>query len=390
MPSPPRPDDCVVSPSASSRPVESAHALPNTAPATSGTPARLPRASSFTALTQEVHDLGLLQRRYDYYWAKLFSAVLVLAMWVATFVAVGDSWWQLGMAVALAVIMTQIAFLGHDAAHRQIFRSASWNDWTSLIVANLMVGISYGWWQHKHTRHHATPNKHGSDPDIAAGALALTPDAMARVRTPLARWVVSHQGWYFFPLTVLEGLSLHWDGIRRVSSGAGLRRRWVEALFLATRLGGFCALVFHILPPGKAAAFLALQVGIFGFYLGCAFAPNHIGMPLVPATLKLDFLRRQVLVSRNITGGPVISVLMGGLNYQIEHHLFPSAARPHLRRLQPLVAAYCAAEGIPYTQTSLWSAYRQVIEHLNRVGVRGNDPFLCPLVATRRAITPSP
>jgi fatty acid desaturase len=171
--------------------VQSAHALPNTAPATSGTPARLPRASSFTALTQEVHDLGLLRRRYDYYWAKLLGAVLVLVMWVATFVRVGDSWWQLGTALALAVIMTQIAFLGHDAAHRQIFRSASWNDWTSLVVANLMVGISYGWWQHKHTRHHATPNKHGSDPDIAAGALALTPDAMARIRTPLARWVVS-------------------------------------------------------------------------------------------------------------------------------------------------------------------------------------------------------
>ena len=120
--------------------------------------------------------------------------------------------------------------------------------------------------------------------------------------------------------------------------------------------------------------------------MGSSFAPNHIGMPLVSPKLKLDFLRRQVLMSRNITGGPLVSIFMGGLNYQVEHHLFPSMARPHLRRIQPLVAAYCAAEGVPYVQTSLWSAYRTVITYLNNVGLKGKDPFLCPLVAQRRAL----
>jgi fatty acid desaturase len=108
-------------------------------------------------------------------------------------------------------------------------------------------------------------------------------------------------------------------------------------------------LVFLVLPPGKAVAFLALQLAVFGLYMGSSFAPNHIGMPLVSAKLKLDFLRRQVLMSRNISGGPLMSTFMGGLNYQIEHHLFPSMARPYLRKAQPLVAAYCAAQGVPYT-----------------------------------------
>ncbi len=345
-----------------------------------------PAGSSFTALTRAVHDLGLMRRRYGYYWAKLIGAALILAAWVAAFVLIGDSWWQLASAGILAVVVTQIAFLGHDAAHRQMFKSGKWNDWVSLIVANLLVGISYGWWQSKHTRHHANPNKDGADPDIALTALAFTPERAVRHKSRAMRWLVAHQGWYFFPLLLLEGLSLHSDGVRRVLARGPMKRRWIELTFLTVRLGGLVALVFWVLPPGKAVAVLAVQLAVFGFYMGSSFAPNHIGMPLVSPKLKLDFLRRQVLMSRNITGGLPMSLLMGGLNYQIEHHLFPSMARPHLRQAQPLVAAYCAAQGVPYTQTSIWSAYRSVIGYLNTVGLKGKDPFLCPLVANRRAI----
>jgi fatty acid desaturase len=342
--------------------------------------------SSFTALTRKIQDLGLMRRRYGYYWAKLIGAVLILAAWVIGFILIGDSWWQLANAGGLAVLMTQISFLGHDAAHRQIFRSGRWNDWVSLIIANLLVGMSYGWWQSKHNRHHANPNKEGADPDIALTAIAMTPAMATRHRSRLMRWLVAHQGWYFFPILLLEGLSLHTDGIRRVISRDKIQRRWVELTFLTLRLGGLAALVFLILPPEKAGAFLAVQLAVFGLYMGSSFAPNHIGMPLVSPKLKLDFLRRQVLMSRNISGGPQISIFMGGLNYQIEHHLFPSMARPQLRKAQPLVVAYCAEQGVPYTQTSLWQAYRTVVHYLNTVGLKGKDPFLCPLVAQRRAL----
>jgi fatty acid desaturase len=342
--------------------------------------------SSFTALTKKIHELGLMRRRYGYYWTKLIGAVLALTAWVVAFVWIGDSWWQLISAAVLAVLLTQIAFLGHDAAHRQIFKSGKWNDWVSLIVANLFAGISYGWWKSKHTRHHAKPNVESADPDIALSAVAMTPAMANRHRNPLLRWLVARQGWYFFPLLLLEGASLHWDGVKRVFSRGPVERRWIEMTFLTVRLGGLVALAFLVLSPGKAAVFLAVELAVFGFYMGFSFAPNHIGMPLVSPKLKLDFLRRQVLVSRNIRGGTWMAIFMGGLNYQVEHHLFPSMARPHLRRAQPLVAAYCAAEGIPYTQTTIWQAYRSVIGYLNTVGLAGKDPFLCPMVAQRRAL----
>jgi len=193
--------------------------------ATDGEP-RKP-GSSFTALTRQVHELGLMRRRYGYYWTKLIGAVLAMAAWVLAFVWIGDSWLQLVSAGVLGVLMTQIAFLGHDAAHRQIFKSGRWNDWVSLIVANLFVGISYGWWQTKHTRHHAKPNVEGADPDIALSAIAMTPAMATRHRSPaaLAR---RPSGLVLLPTAAARGcvsaLGRHQAGVRPRQGRAPLGR----------------------------------------------------------------------------------------------------------------------------------------------------------------------
>ena len=110
-----------------------------------------------------------------------------------------------------------------------------------------------------------------------------------------------------------------------------MKGRWFELSLIGLRFAVYLGLVFWLLPFGMAAAFLGVQLAVFGLYMGATFAPNHKGMPIVPAGVKLDFFSKQVRTSRNISGGWWATILMGGLNYQIEHHLFPSMARPHLR-----------------------------------------------------------
>jgi fatty acid desaturase len=342
--------------------------------------------SDFTALSQQMQSSGLLRRRYGYYWTKLLALPVLFGIAVVAFVLIGDTWWQLFLAAGFAVLFTQTAFLGHDAAHRQIFRSGKWNEWTSLVIANLFLGMSYGWWQHKHTRHHARPNQKGVDPDIDLPVIAFTPEQARKPRGPVASWLISHQGWFFFPILFLEGLSLHASSVRRVFSPAPMQRRWVEVVFISVRLGGYLTLIFLVLSPGIGFAFLGVQLGLFGFYMGMAFAPNHKGMPLVPKGAEIDFLRRQVLMSRNIRSSRFIDVLMGGLNYQVEHHLFPSMPRPHLRLAAPMVAAYCGSLNIAYTQTGLFESYRIVVKHINRVGLGESDPFDCPLAVQRQTV----
>ncbi|REJ04671.1 acyl-CoA desaturase [Microbacterium bovistercoris] len=344
-------------------------------------------SSTFTELAQQIRARGLLRRRYGYYWSKLVGAPLVLAICLGAFVWIGDTWWQLFTAAVLAIVFTQIAFLGHDAAHRQIFVSGRWNDWISLVLGDLLVGMSYGWWQHKHTRHHANPNKLGSDPDIELPVIAVTAETAARQHNPAITWLRAHQGLLFFPILFFEGISLHASSVRRVFARGRLERRWVEITFLALRMGGYLVLVFIVLSPGIAFVFLAVQLGLFGFYMGVSFAPNHKGMPVVPREMKLDFLRRQVMMSRNIRGARFLDIAMGGLNYQIEHHLFPSMPRPHLRRAAPIIADYCHAHDVPYTETGLFASYAIVIRYINRVGLGERDVFTCPLIEQRAHLT---
>jgi fatty acid desaturase len=342
----------------------------------------------YVELASTIRESGLLRRRYGYYWTKLIAVPVAVAVCIAAFVWIGDTWWQLVTAVVFAFVFTQIAFLGHDAAHRQIFRSGRWNDWASLVIGNLFVGMSYGWWQHKHTRHHANPNKEGVDPDLDLPVVSFTAAQVTSHSNPLVRWLIGHQGWFFFPVLLLEGLSLHASSVRRVFARAPMQRRPVEMAFLVFRIVAYLVLVFWVLTPGVAAAFLGVQLGLFGMYMGLSFAPNHKGMPIVGKDVKLDFLTRQVLMSRNIRGNRFIDFMMGGLNYQIEHHLFPSMPRPHLRRAAPTIAQFCRDHDVPYTQTGLAESYGIVTRYINRVGLGEKDPFACPLLEQRSAINP--
>jgi fatty acid desaturase len=325
------------------------------------------RWSEYTQLSRQIKQAGLLERRRGWYAARIgLNLALLAAGWVA-FAVIGESWWQLVTAAFLAVVFTQLAFVGHDAGHRQIFRSRPANDRVGLLHANLLVGISFGWWVAKHNAHHSNPNHEDLDPDISITALAFT-DGQASSRHGLIRLIARYQAWLFFPLLLLEAAHLHLASTKAVLRGGSGRANLVEGLLLVAHVAGYLTALVLVLSPLQAVAFVLVQQGLFGLYLGCAFAPNHKGMPTLTEADQLDFVRRQVLTSRNVTGSRPVDFLLGGLNYQIEHHLFPNMPRPNLRHAQPLVRAFCAQHGLPYVEASLFGSYAEAIRHLHTVG----------------------
>ncbi|MBE1494076.1 fatty acid desaturase [Amycolatopsis lexingtonensis] len=262
------------------------------------------QGSEYAELPDIIKEAGLLRRRPVRYAVKGSLTLLAFTgAWVA-FALLGDTWWQLFTAAFLAVACTQIAFLGHDAGHKQIF-----------------------------------PRRR------ANAALAFT-SRQSRAKRGFPGWMAKYQAF-----------------------------RWVEATLLATHIVGYLTAVFLVLSPGKALVFIAVHQGLWGLYMGCSFAPNHKGMLTLTEGHPLDFLREQVLTSHNVTGGRWVDFAFGGLNFQIEHHLFPGMPRPTLRRAQPLVQAFCVSRGINYSEGGLLVSYGQILRYLHEVGapLRADD-----------------
>jgi fatty acid desaturase len=327
--------------------------------------------SDFAELNRRVNALGLLRRQPAYYAARLTAVGLLVAGGWTAFFLIGSSWWTLAVAVLLAVAFAQLALVAHDLAHRQVFRTKRPSEIAGRLAGNLGIGMSYGWWMDKHTRHHNNPNHDDLDPDVAPEVLIWATES-ALGRRGLAGFVTRHQAGLFFPLLTLLGVDLKVSSVKALRNGV-VKRPKFEAVLLAVHAVAYLSALFLVLSPVQAVAFILVHQALFGVYLGMTFAPNHKGMPH-PAGDE-DYLRKQVLTSRNVRGGRVIDIALGGLNYQIEHHLFPGMPSPNLRRAQPVVEQYCKEIGVSYAQTGLIESYRQALRHLHEVGE--------PLRATR-------
>ncbi|MEU6707321.1 fatty acid desaturase family protein [Streptomyces wuyuanensis] len=353
-----------------------------TVPAPEGPAGKAP-GSDFAPLLRTVREQGLLERRTGWYARVITLNLLGFTAVVTALVWVGPSWWALPLALPLALLSARSAFIAHDAGHAQITSDRRIGRALQLLHGNLLLGMSQDWWNDKHNRHHANPNHPGKDPDVAPDVLVFSKDHTGG-RTGFRAWLTRHQAELFFPLTTLEALSLKVSGFRHVfapraggadggvaargpRAGAG---RAVEGGLLLAHTGGYLGLLLAVLTPLQACAFALLHQMLLGLHLGMAFAPNHKGMDMPGAEPggRWGHLQRQVLTSRNVRGGPFTDWFLGGLNHQIEHHLFPSMPRPHLKRAKPLVRAHCRSLGMPYAETGLVDSYRQALAHLHEVG----------------------
>jgi fatty acid desaturase len=327
--------------------------------------------SDFAQLSRLITREGLLARRPVYY-AVRFSLVglAFVGGWVALFV-LGDSWLTLLLAAGMSVVFAQVALISHDLAHMQVFGNRRYSENGGRIAANLVMGMSYGWWMNKHTRHHANPNHEDRDPDVSPEILVWS-QGQAKASSGVARFIGRRQAYLFVPLLMLEGLNLSYNSFRALRSPT-MKRPAVEATLLVVHFVAYFGLIFAALPPGKAIAFIAVHEALLGIYLGSVFAPNHKGMLMITSDMKFDFLRRQVLTSRNVRGNAFTDAVMGGLNYQIEHHLFPSMPTPALGRAQEITRRFCAEKEIPYYETGLLGSYREIFRHLHHTGAPIRD-----------------
>jgi len=325
--------------------------------------ARPAPAVDYAVLKRRIKDAGLLEAKPGYYWIKTIVALGTLAIAVTVAVTVSNPWLLTLDATFMGFSFTQIALLAHDVGHRQGYRGRRTNRIARAAFGNLFLFVSHTWWNDKHNQHHATPNHIDKDPDIQFPMIVFSEEQIA-TRSRWLRPVIAIQAFLLLFLLPFQALNMRFISIGHLFSPKA-ERRWLQAGLFAAHIAAYGVLLYFIGLPW-AVPFAIIHQLSFGLYNSSVFASNHKGMPLTADGKRMDFFREQVITSRNVSGHPLTDFWYGGLNYQIEHHLFPTMPRCNLRKAQPIVEAFCAEQGVSYHSTGLFTSYREILSHLHR------------------------
>lgn len=270
-------------------------------------------------------------------------------------------------AVFYCISLAEAGWAQHDYGHLSVFKDNRLNHIFHTIVINVMKGASSSWWQHLHNQHHSKPNVINKDPDVRLDPFFVVgeeiPKKMAEKKNGLFPYNL--QQYYFFAVGPPLLFPIYFQ--YRVFKHPISRGHWVDV---------FTMFLFYI-------KFLLLYVpllGIFGtlkffFLLRCLDSQwfvwvsqsNHIPMDIEQDTEK-PWLALQLSATCNVEKSWFNDWFTGHLNFQIEHHLFPTMPRHNLYKIQPHVRALCAKYNIPYCVKSLPTAFADIVRALKRSG----------------------
>lgn len=314
----------------------------------------------YASFRKELIAKGVYQRDYAYYgtYAALALVGVFLSFYFLT--QTDNVLLQALNGGFLAFVLVQIGMLGHDLSHGQVFASRRANRISALIVWGLFGGLSASKWFLKHTAHHEHTNEVGRDPDLDIPFI-FSDVQRAHIR-PFSRVFVRYQHILFF--LALPFLYLH--QVRyAVLHTMSLRSRTgvVELVFITLHFIFLVAVPALVLPPAAVAAFFSTHILCVGLYMSLVFAPNHKGKRVL-GFHEHGGWREQVILTRNITPAWYIFYIFGGLNFQIEHHLFPGAARTMYKELRMPVKEFCEKNGLAYDEVSWWATLRDMYRAL--------------------------
>lgn len=334
------------------------------------TPVKSSPNRDYIELKRMIVEQRLLDKQTGFYLYKFALTFGLFGLGWLLLLLLPNPWLQMLNAAFLGFASAQVAFLGHDAGHRQIARTARGNDLIGYLVANLASGVCFTWWLDDHNRHHSHTNDLEHDPNMDYPVLAFDRTQLDGKRG-LKRFIVKHQKYFFFPVLSLAGLNLKCGSVKFILQNR-FKTRALETLLLTIHYLCYFGLLFSVL-GWWALPFIVVHQFSWGIFLGSVFAPNHKGMPLMEGDDYKDYLRWQVLTARNVKAHPVTDFMYGGLNYQIEHHLFPSIPRNRMRELQRIVKAFCQERSVAYYETGTIRSYQEILDFLHEVSAPLRD-----------------
>jgi len=308
------------------------------------------RPPELGSLRSELRAAGLFEHRELRSWLKFG---VLLTGFVACFIAMATIGWWMGL-IAIpvsAVLATAMAMLGHEGSHRSFSASPLRNTFLTHLVFPLFAGLGSLYWHNKHDRlHHGHPNVEGKDPDIKPFPFVSSRGDHEKCSKG-ERWFQRNlQRYAFWPMSTLMTLGMRRSSILylvRYPAKHGVSRAWfLEAACLVGHYVGWLVIPSLIWGPLVAVAVYLSMWGFVGVFLALIFAPAHIGLPIVTEQHH-DWLH-QVETTRNLELPRFISYFFIGLDYQVEHHLFPKIPHQNLPRAAEITARWCKRHNVGY------------------------------------------
>ncbi len=320
---------------------------------------------AYNKLRKEVADAKILERAYGYYTLLITTLTVVFfgtvyLLYHATYpIAV------IVLSIFLAFVAVQCTGIVHDAGHRAIAKSV----WVNNLIGHLyafFLATLFQQWRPNHDKHHAHTNEHDEDPDVNIPLLSFTVER-AKERTGWQRLLIPYQSFVYFPLGSLLWISMRLNNVKYLRQKPVSLVWFVELTVWLVSLGVWFILPFLLFPLWKSLLIFFFLNWTMGLYILHVFAPNHKGMPEVARGTQISFFEQQIVTSRNVTAHPMVDHIYLGLNYQIEHHLFPNCPRVKLPQLAQIVKRFCLEYGFNYEVCSPLQVDQIIVRELASV-----------------------
>ena len=320
--------------------------------------------SDYALLYQMVKEKGLFEKDIKPYLAELGLAFGLYTVMIAIIIFSPSGLLCLFVTAGIFSLgQVRIGLLGHDATHYQIFDSKKLNHLAAFIMWNLGLGLSHLWWEHQHGLHHDHPNNIDLDPDMDRPFLAYSPEQLKN-KGPIQKLLIKHQAYLYFLFMMLGLLVSRFYNIHFLVKNKNIKYRLLEIVGITTHTLIYFILIISVFGLRNGIIFTATYHAIAGLLFGLLFAPNHKGMPTIKANTVIDPLQAQIITSRNIKSNTLTNFLYGGLNYQIEHHLFRNMPRHKLRTARSIIKPFRNNNDIYYHETGICQSFKEIFSGL--------------------------
>ncbi|KAI8911114.1 fatty acid desaturase-domain-containing protein [Gorgonomyces haynaldii] len=324
----------------------------------------------------EAKNMGLYESSKYYYTMKLLQILGMLSTGVAIIAYTPDNFVTMVLSsMVIALCWQQAGWLAHDFLHHQVFKNRQVNNGIGYFLGNVVQGFSVGWWKQKHCTHHGAPNVHMQDPDInTMPLLAWSEHALEMFsdisNDKMAEFMVSYQFILYFPLLSFARFSWAVSSAFWAFTPAKARDfptlSGIEQAGLFVHYSWYIGSAFYFLSPAYAVSWLVLSQLFCGIFLATVFSLNHNGRPVYSfeECAKMDFYELAIITGRNVEPTKFNNWFTGGLNFQIEHHMFPTVPRNNLPKIAPMVEKLAKKYNIPYHTTTFGQGMKEVVDRL--------------------------